>query len=161
MKDPLIPWYVAGPLIGLIVPTLLIVREKQFGLSSSYRAILSRFLGRIPYFNYSFKTDLYQIQLVVGVFIAGLVSHFILPNNFPEQITDYGKIASDIYTINNAWFFLFSGMLVGFGARYANGCTAGHCIMGMSQFSLASFVSTICFFIGGLFSSYLLIPILF
>lgn len=161
MKDPLIPWYVAGPLIGLIVPTLLIVREKQFGLSSSYRAILSRFLGRVPYFNYSFKTDLYQIQLVFGVFIAGLVSHFILPNNFPEQITDYGKIASDIYTINNAWFFLFSGMLVGFGARYANGCTAGHCIMGMSQFSLASFVSTICFFIGGLISSYLLIPILF
>ena len=161
MKDPLIPWYVAGPLIGLIVPTLLIFREKQFGLSSSYRAILSRFLGRVPYFNYSFKTDLYQIQLVFGVFIAGLVSHFILPNNFPEQITDYGKIASDIYTINNAWFFLFSGMLVGFGARYANGCTAGHCIMGMSQFSLASFVSTICFFIGGLISSYLLIPILF
>ena len=82
MKDPLIPWYVAGPLIGLIVPTLLIVREKQFGLSSSYRAILSRFLGRVPYFNYSFKTDLYQIQLVFGVFIAGLVSHFILTNNF-------------------------------------------------------------------------------
>jgi uncharacterized membrane protein YedE/YeeE len=161
MNSPFLPWYVAGPLIGLMVPALLIIREKQFGLSSSYRAILSRITNKISYFDYDNKLDDFQIQLVVGIFLSGLTAHFILPYNSPETVSDYGKIASSIYTIENGWFFLFSGILVGFGARYANGCTAGHCIMGMSQFSLASFVSTICFFIGGLISSYLLIPIFF
>ena len=161
MKEPLVPWYVAGPLIGLIVPLLLILREKQFGLSSSYRAILSRFFGRIPYCNYPYRNDQYQIQLVIGIFLSGIVAHFVFPFSSSETVTDYGKIASSIYSIQNGLFFLFTGFLVGFGARYANGCTAGHCIMGMSQFSLSSFVSTICFFIGGLISSYFLIPILF
>jgi uncharacterized membrane protein YedE/YeeE len=161
MNSPFLPWYVAGPLIGLMVPILLIVREKQFGLSSSYRALLSRFLTKISYFNYDYKLDNFQVQLVIGIFLSGLTSHFLLSYSEPENLSDYGKIASDIYTVENGWFFLFSGILVGFGARYANGCTAGHCIMGMSQFSLASLVSTICFFIGGLISSYLLIPIFF
>lgn len=161
MKSPFLPWYFAGPLIGLMVPILLIVRNKQFGLSSSYRGILARILKKIPYFNYDFKLDNFQVQLVTGIFLSGLTAHFVLPYNSPEIVSDYGKIAISIYTIENGWFFLLSGVLVGFGARYANGCTAGHCIMGISQFSLASIVSTICFFIGGSISSYLLIPIFF
>jgi uncharacterized membrane protein YedE/YeeE len=161
MNDPLIPWYIAGPLIGLMVPTLLVVREKQFGLSSSYRTILSRILKKIPYFNYDYRQDNFQIQLVFGVFLAGLAAHFLLPSSPTETLSDYGKIATNIYSIENGWYFLLSGVLVGFGSRYANGCTAGHCIMGMSQFSIASFVSTICFFIGGLISSFYIIPIIF
>ena len=159
MNSPFLPWYVAGPLIGMMVPVLLIFREKQFGLSSSYRALLSRFLKKVPYFDYDYKFDSFQIQLVFGIFLSGLTAHFLVPYNLPETKSDFGKIANEIYSIKYAWFFLFSGILVGFGARYANGCTAGHCIMGMSQFSMASFVSTISFFIGGLISSYLLIPI--
>ncbi len=161
MNSPFLPWYVAGPLIGLMVPTLLILREKQFGLSSSYRALLSRIFKKIPYFNYDYKLDNFQVQLIIGIFLSGLTAHFILPNESPENLSDYGKIASTIYTVKNALFFLLSGILVGFGARYANGCTAGHCIMGVSQMSRASIISTICFFIGGLISSYLLIPIFF
>jgi uncharacterized membrane protein YedE/YeeE len=159
MNSPLLPWYVAGPLIGLMVPTLLLVREKQFGLSSSYRGILARIFKKIPYFHYDYKQDDFQIQLIIGIFVSGLTAHFLLPINSSETGSDYGKIASEIYSFENGWYFIFAGILVGFGARYANGCTAGHCIMGMSQFSFASFVSTICFFIGGIFSSYLLIPI--
>lgn len=161
MNEPFIPWYIAGPLIGLMVPALLIVREKQFGLSSSYRTFLSRIFKKIPYFNYDYRQDNFQIQLVIGIFLAGLMAHFLLPQNSPETVSNYGKIATQIYSFENGWFFLFSGILVGFGARYANGCTAGHCIMGMSQFSVASLVSTICFFIGGLISSHYLIPVFF
>lgn len=161
MNEPFIPWYIAGPLIGLMVPALLIVREKQFGLSSSYRTLLSRIFKKIPYFNYDYRQDNFQIQLVIGIFLAGLMAHFLLPQNSPETVSNYGKIATQIYSFDNGWFFLFSGILVGFGARYANGCTAGHCIMGMSQFSVASLVSTICFFIGGLISSHYLIPVFF
>jgi hypothetical protein len=161
MNEPFIPWYIAGPLIGLMVPALLIVREKQFGLSSSYRTLLSRIFKKIPYFNYDYRQDNFQIQLVLGIFLAGLMAHFLLPQNSPETVSNYGKIATQIYSFENGWFFLFSGILVGFGARYANGCTAGHCIMGMSQFSVASLVSTICFFIGGLISSHYLIPVFF
>lgn len=161
MNEPFIPWYIAGPLIGLMVPALLIVRVKQFGLSSSYRTLLSRIFKKIPYFNYDYRQDNFQIQLVIGIFLAGLMAHFLLPQNSPETVSNYGKIATQIYSFENGWFFLFSGILVGFGARYANGCTAGHCIMGMSQFSVASLVSTICFFIGGLISSHYLIPVFF
>jgi uncharacterized membrane protein YedE/YeeE len=123
--------------------------------------LLSRIFKKIPYFNYDYRQDNFQIQLVIGIFLAGLMAHFLLPQNSPETVSNYGKIATQIYSFENGWFFLFSGILVGFGARYANGCTAGHCIMGMSQFSVASLVSTICFFIGGLISSHYLIPVFF
>ena len=160
MENPILPWYIAGPLIGLIVPTLLILRERQFGLSSNYKYILSFFASKRENHNYNRTLDQWQFELFIGIFLAGILSHFILPEIQTNQ-TAYGIIAHDIYNFKNAVYFLVSGIFVGFGARYANGCTAGHCIMGISQGAPASMISTIAFFIGGLLVSYLVIPFIF
>ena len=161
--QPLLPWYIAGPLIGLIVPLLLLLREKQFGISSSYRFIGSKLFKKINYFNYKSESDKWQFHFAIGLILAGLTALYL--NFDPQQAINsskqYTEIASTIYSDHNITYFFFGGIIVGFGARYANGCTAGHCIMGVAQFSLSSIVATVSFFIGGLIASYLLIPNLF
>lgn len=158
-----LPWYIAGPLIGLIVPLLLLLREKQFGISSSYRFIGAKLFPKIDYFNYKSGADKWQFQFSLGLIVAGIFSVYsgLESGAIIDNSTEYASIASTIYSEQNAFYFFIGGILVGFGSRYANGCTAGHCIMGVSQFSISSIVATICFFIGGLFASFVLIPLLF
>lgn len=159
-----LPWYIAGPLIGLIVPVLLLLKEKQFGVSSSYRFIGSKLFKKLDYFNYNSQTDLWQFQFAVGVILSGIVAVFWDSSadiSFEESFTSYGIIFNQIYNSKNILYFFISGLFVGFGSRYANGCTAGHCIMGISQFSVSSLIATVCFFIGGLFITYFVIPFLF
>ena len=55
----------------------------------------------------------------------------------------------------------FGGLLVGFGARYAGGCTSGHAISGLSDLQLPSLIAVVGFFIGGLIMTHLLFPLIF
>ena len=163
MKEPL-AWYIAGPLIGLIVPALLILREKQFGISSSYRYILSFIPTKINYFNYHREQDQWQLHFAIGLVLSALAATqlFGFSDAFISlPIKKYEIVAQSIYDVKNAMQFFIGGMLVGFGARYANGCTAGHCIMGVSQFALSSILATIAFFVGGLIGSLLIVPAIY
>lgn len=162
--EEVLPWYIAGPLIGLIVPVLILLREKQFGVSSSYRYIGSKLFKNIDYFKGNSGSDKWQFQFAVGLVLAGIYSLYsgvIQVDAVVNESTTYSQIANTIYSDKNILYFFFGGIFVGFGARYANGCTAGHCIMGISQFSISSLVSTVCFFIGGMVASYVLIPLIF
>jgi uncharacterized membrane protein YedE/YeeE len=163
MKEPL-AWYIAGPLIGLIVPALLILREKQFGISSSYRYILSFIPSKISYFNYKREQDQWQLHFAIGLVLSALAATqlFGFSDAFISlPIKKYEIVAQSIYDVKNALQFFIGGILVGFGARYANGCTAGHCIMGVSQFALSSILATIAFFVGGLIGSLLIVPAIY
>jgi hypothetical protein len=162
--EEVLPWYIAGPLIGLIVPVLILLREKQFGVSSSYRYIGSKLFKSIDYFKGNSRGDKWQFQFAVGLVLAGIYSLYsgvIQVDAVVNEPTKYSQIANTIYSDKNILYFFFGGIFVGFGARYANGCTAGHCIMGISQFSISSLVATVCFFIGGMIASYVLIPFIF
>ncbi len=164
------PWWVAGPMIGLIVPTLLIVGGKAFGISSSLRHICAMCVpAKIPFFTYDWKKEMWNIAFVIGVAIGGFVGHNLLAN--PEMIqvaestqrdlaalgiTDYSSIMpheifnwENLFTAKGLLFFVFGGFLVGFGTRYAGGCTSGHAIMGISSLQWPSVVATIFFMIGG------------
>jgi len=163
MKEPL-AWYIAGPLIGLVVPILLILREKQFGVSSNYRFILSKITKKPSYFNYANTADGWQFSFAIGLVIVGVIYH--LSGYDINGISKLDKIdtyiaTNEFYSIKNWGIFFFGGILIGFGSRWSNGCTAGHCIMGMSQLSKTSFIATIAFFIGGLIATYFIIPYLF
>ncbi|MFN5147621.1 MAG: YeeE/YedE family protein, partial [Flavobacteriia bacterium] len=68
MSQPL-PWFIAGPLIGLIVPALLILREKQFGISSSYRFLGAVILPKLNYFSYNKDQDRWQFQFAIGLIL--------------------------------------------------------------------------------------------
>ncbi len=175
------PWYIGGPLIGLTVPALLLLGNKRFGISSNLRHVCAIcFPAKIPFFNYDYKKELWNLFFVLGIFIGGIISVTFLINNSPIQvdqrlvsslavygITDYSSmLPPDIYN----WEFLFSlrglimmiggGFLVGFGTRYAGGCTSGHSIMGLSTLQWPSLVATVCFMIGGIIMSNLLLPLI-
>jgi uncharacterized membrane protein YedE/YeeE len=147
-----------------MVPLLLFLREKPLGISSSYRFVGSLTFPKIPYFNYKRSDDVHQVQFAVGLILSGLAASFVcgdcvsLPAN-PQK--EYEIVSTTIYDLKNAIQFFVGGILVGFGARYANGCTAGHCIMGVSQFATSSILATVAFFIGGLLASYFINPFIF
>jgi uncharacterized protein len=175
------PWYISGPLIGLMVPLLLIADNKQFGISSTLKDFCAYILPNKPeFFRYNLKEHIWRDIFVFGVLIGGLSSTILLSNNVNINIsantilalknlgiTNFnGLIPAEIFNwqsvlaIKGIVFIIIGGFLVGFGTRYANGCTSGHAIMGLSLLSRSSFYAVLGFFAGGLLSTHLLFPIL-
>jgi len=68
---------------------------------------------------------------------------------------------SNLFTLKGLIFMVLGGFLVGFGTRYADGCTSGHSIMGLSNLQLPSLIATICFMAGGFLGTQLLLPLIF
>jgi hypothetical protein len=180
IKNPW-PWYVAGPLIGLTVPILLLLGNKSFGISSSLRHICAAVIpANISFFKYDWKKESWNLFFVAGITLGGFLANFFLAN--PNAIvisestqntlaafgiTDFsGLMPADIFSTANIFsvkgliFFVLGGFLVGFGTRYAGGCTSGHAIMGLSNLQWPSLVATISFMIGGFACTHLLLPFL-
>lgn len=180
LKQPW-PWYVAGPLVGLTVPLLLIIGNKSFGISSSLRHICASCMpANIPFFKYDWKKEAWNLFFVFGIFIGGAIAINLLSNPNPveinpklaEELAGYGivnysnLIPEDIinwqslFTLKGFILIVAGGFLVGFGTRYAGGCTSGHAIMGLSNLQLPSLIATICFMIGGFIMANLILPII-
>ncbi len=175
------PWYVAGPLIGLTVPTLLLLGNKSFGISSSLRHICAACLpANIPFFSYNWRQESWNLFFVGGVLLGGFVATHFLANPDAFQlapatetalrelgIRDFTGLmpadlfsAANIFTLKGLFFFVLGGLLVGFGTRWAGGCTSGHAIMGLSNLQWPSLVATCCFMVGGFATTHLLLPLL-
>lgn len=180
LKQPW-PWYVAGPLVGLTVPALLIIGNKSFGISSSLRHICASCMpANIPFFKYDWKKEAWNLFFVFGIFLGGVIAINLLSNPSPvevnpklaEELAGYGitnysnLIPEDIinwqslFTLKGFLLMVIGGFLVGFGTRYAGGCTSGHAIMGLSNLQLPSLIATICFMIGGFIMANLILPII-
>lgn len=175
------PWYIAGPLIGLTVPALLIIGNKSFGISSSLRHICASCLpANIPFFKYNWKKEVWNLFFVLGIFLGGVIAaHFLVNPNFIEVnpklavelagygITDYSDLVpmdimnwESLLTLRGFFMMVVGGFLVGFGTRYAGGCTSGHAIMGLSNLQVPSLIATISFMIGGFFMANLILPLI-
>ncbi|MCR4032366.1 YeeE/YedE thiosulfate transporter family protein [Flavobacterium anhuiense] len=173
------PWYVAGPLIGLTVPILLIIGNKSFGISSSLRHICAACIpSNISFFKYDWKKESWNLFFVLGIFFGGAIAAYLLSNPNPveiapelsEQLAGYGitdhtgLVPAQLFswesllTLRGFIMMVVGGFLVGFGTRYAGGCTSGHAIMGLSNLQWPSLVATICFMIGGFVMSLLILP---
>ena len=180
LKQPW-PWYIAGVLIGLTVPALLLIGNKSFGISSSLRHICAAcFPSNISFFKYDWKKEAWNLFFVGGIAIGGIVATYILTNPNPIIIAESTKQAlsannvkdfehllptdifswSSLLTLRGFVFMVVGGFLVGFGTRYAGGCTSGHAIMGLSNLQLPSLIATICFMVGGIAMTWLVIPYL-
>jgi len=146
-------WYIAGPLLGLFVPALLYVGNKQFGLSTSLESICYSVLpgGKRVLKDFISSVNIWRIFFVAGIVIGAYIANAYLTSNpkpfLPEE---YFSTAGMIKVF-------IGGILVGFGTRYANGCTSGHAIFGLSIMSSASLRATISFFVGGLIYTWLVI----
>ena len=173
------PWYVAGPMIGLMVPLLLLIGNKSLGISSSLRHICAACLpSRIPFFRYDWKKESWNLFFVSGVLIGGYLAVTLLENHVPSTIspallhqlqqygiTDEGGLIPasvfswhSVFTLRGFIMMVLGGFLVGFGTRYAGGCTSGHSIMGISSGQTSSLIATICFMAGGFAMTWLILP---
>lgn len=181
LKEPW-PWYVSGPLIGISVPLLLILGNKMLGISSSMRHICAAVAPfNIQFLKYNWKSEMWNMFFVLGIFIGGFVGGVLLNNGLPvdispETIADIksmgvnsfdGLIPSDIFNWETVFSFkgfiiiVLGGFMIGFGSRYAGGCTSGHAIMGLSSLQWPSLVAVIFFFIGGLLMTHIIAPFLY
>jgi hypothetical protein len=176
------PWYVAGPLIGLVVPALLLLGGRSFGISSSFQDICAATVPRgLEYFRYDWRRSAWRLAFVAGITLGGVLGATVLapPNPFVDVSADTvadlqvlglrdvsGLVPrelvswSALLTLPGFVVVVVGGFLVGFGARYAGGCTSGHAITGLATFQLASLIAVLGFFAGGLAATHLLLPLL-
>ncbi|WP_019039426.1 YeeE/YedE thiosulfate transporter family protein [Psychroflexus tropicus] len=176
------PWYVSGPLIALVMFVLLFV-GKQFGMSSNLRTACSiGGAGKVSdFFKFDWKKERWNLIVVLGAIIGGFISANYLSSNTvdinPEvesKLESYGITSSGEAYLPTEIFgpdslndpkilavLIIGGFLVGFGARYAGGCTSGHAISGLSNLQLPSLIAVVGFFIGGLVMINFLYPLIF
>lgn len=176
------PWYVTGPLIGLVVPTLLLIGNRPFGISSSLRHICAACVpGEIPYFRYNWREGAWNLAFVAGIVVGGwiavtwltapgtvtpvtpafaaeLARYHIDPQQFllPAELFNWHKLTA----LPTLAVTVLGGFLVGFGARYAGGCTGGHAIMGLATLQRASLIATLSFMVGGFIMANLILPLI-
>lgn len=177
------PWYISGPLIALVM-FLLIYFGKTFGMSSNLRTFctIAGAGKKVEFFKFNWRDQKWNLIVVAGAVIGGFIAHNFLSNptaidlnpQTVNQLKEFGfnnagasLLPPEIYS----WEAVFSlkgililvtgGFLVGFGTRYAGGCTSGHAITGLSNLQLPSLIAVIGFFIGGLVMVHLIFPLIF
>lgn len=174
------PWYVAGPLIGLFVPALLLLGNRQFGISSNLRHLCAAVApAGIEFFRYDWKRQgMWNLAFLAGILAGSAIAARWMGTGpvaiSPETtaalvrlgVRDFGGLVpgdvfawSQLLTVRGATLILGGGFLVGFGTAYAGGCTSGHGISGLAAFEPASLVAVAAFFAGGLFGTYVLLPL--
>ena len=178
LKQPW-PWYVAGAFVGLTVPALLILGNKHFGISANLRHACAACLpANIKFFKYDWKKEMWNFFFVGGILLGAFLASQFLSSPDPilvnpklvEEVKDYGindyskMIPAQIFSFESLFSFrglvllVGGGFLVGFGSRYAGGCTSGHSIMGLSDLQKPSLIATISFMVGGFIMANLLLP---
>lgn len=180
------PWYVAGPIIGLVVPLLLLLGGQAFGISSSLQHLCAALPAperwKPEYLRYEWRrVGGWNLSLVLGVLLGGFLSGALIgAPDTGQSISEAtrqdlsalglaefsGLLPAEIFSwqglLSPAGLILIvgGGFLVGFGARYASGCTSGHAISGIANLQLASLVAVVGFFAGGLIATFALLPMI-
>ncbi|WP_306352384.1 YeeE/YedE family protein [Flavobacterium sp. '19STA2R22 D10 B1'] len=176
------PWYVAGFVIGMVM-LLLIYFGKSFGMSSNLRTLCTiSGAGKFSdFFRFDWKSQRWNLVVVLGAMLGGFVAVNYMNDGQgvklnPKTIEQLsalhidapeGKLLPDALFSMEALqspkvivILLIGGILVGFGTRYAGGCTSGHAISGLSNLQIPSLIAVVGFFIGGLIMAHLLLPLI-
>ncbi|MBI3562489.1 MAG: YeeE/YedE family protein [Gammaproteobacteria bacterium] len=174
------PWYVAGPLIGLMVPMLLWLGNRSFGISQNLEHLCAitqpRTFG-IDYFRYGWRRSTWSVVFMVGVVLGGFLAGVVFANPDPvalsaaarEMFAAWGLSSTGnellppqlfSFTPRNALIQVLSGVLVGFGTRYAAGCTSGHAITGLATGQPQSLLAVAGIFAGGMTAAHFIVPYL-
>ena len=177
------PWYVAGPLIALCM-YLMFYFGKKFGVSSNLETLCSiAGAGKlVDFFKFDWRKNKWNLAFVAGLIIGGFVANqWLTPDQSialnPKTVENLSEIGianagtsylpdeiyslDALFTVKGFLILIGAGLLVGFGSRYAGGCTSGHGIVGLSMMATESYIAVAGFFIGGLIMTWLIIPHLF
>ena len=177
------PWYVSGPLISIVM-ALLLYYGKTFGMSSNLKTMCTMIgAGKVSdFFKFNWKEHAWNLFVVVGAIIGGYIGSHQLSNNSaitlnPQTISELQNMGFNqagahlvpseifgwdvVFSIKGLLILIIGGFLVGFGTRYADGCTSGHAISGLSSLQKPSLIAVIGFFIGGLLMTNFILPLIF
>lgn len=177
------PWWFSGALIAGVMLTMNFF-GKAFGVSSNLRTVCAAILRpKAHFFDFDWRKELWNLVFLGGSVLGGFLAYTVLtePGTDAVQISSetiadlqsYGFTAPEGMQPNElfsaeglshpkAWILLIAGgFLVGFGTRYAGGCTSGHAISGLSNLQLPSLIAVIGFFLGGLLVTHVLFPFIF
>lgn len=174
------PWYVAGPVIGLMVPLLLWIGSRSFGISQNLEHLCAitqpKGVG-VSFFNYDWRRYGWSLAFAGGVVLGGFLGGVVFANPEPVALSEAaramlagwgvsqagGLAPPELYGLNlrNTVLLLVTGVLVGFGTRYGSGCTSGHAITGLATLQPQSLLAVLGIFAGGLFAAHVLVPLLF
>lgn len=178
------PWYVAGPVIGLMVPLVFLYAGRKWGMSSTFRDVCAAVApSDIEYFRYDWRKDGgWRLAMALGLVIGAALSTTLLSGGAGDVaiseatrtdltalgLTDFSGLApsevfswSGLLTPAGLLMIVGGGFLVGLGTRYADGCTSGHAISGLSILQVTSLVAVLGFFAGGLIATHWLLPLVF
>ena len=184
-----LPWHWAfsGAMIALVM-FLLLFTGRSFGLSSSFDAICT-FAGagkKVKYFEGDWRTKTWMLVFVLGTITGSAIATWWMQSPDPVQISQAtrddlaafgihtpttlsegrGYVPEEIFNFKSLLslkgfiLLIVGGFLIGFGTRWAGGCTSGHAISGLSNLQLPSLIAVIGFFIGGLVMTHLFLPII-
>ena len=175
-------WWFSGTMIAGIMFFLLYFGQ-SFGFSSNLRTICAASgLGkRVKFFDFNWRKQIWNLMFLVGAIAGGFLAKEFLSTDGPVQISqatvsDLGKLGfaapeslqpAELFSLESAFsvkgflILAFGGLLVGFGSRYAGGCTSGHAISGLSNLQLPSLLAVVGFFVGGLVMTFIIFPLIF
>jgi len=132
-----VPWYVVGPLMGIVVVLVYALLNKRLGVSGSYTQARMFVLGRSV-------AEPWRIWFLVGI-VGGATLTTVLRGGVVVG-TDYGALGRFLPLGFVVPILFIGGALIGFGTRWAEGCTSGHGLAGIPSRSPASFASAATFF---------------
>ncbi len=181
LKQPW-PWYTSGAAIAFIM-VLLLLSGKSFGVSANLQTMctIAGAGKRVKFFDVDWRAEKWNLLFLFGSVLGGVLAATLLKNDEPLKLSadtvrdldglgvpfDGGLNPAGLFGLESLTSFkgililLAGGILVGFGARYAGGCTSGHAISGLSNLQVPSLIAVIGFFIGGLMMTHLLLPLIF
>ena len=176
------PWWFSGIIISTVM-FLMLFFGKSFGFSSNLRTLctIAGAGKRVKFFDFDWKTQSWNLVFLVGAIVGGFIAREFLSTDAPVLISeatiqDLAKLGiaapeslqpaelfglDAILSIKGFLLLAFGGLMVGFGSRYAGGCTSGHAISGLSDLQVPSLIAVVGFFIGGLLMTYLFLPLIF
>ncbi|MEM9928575.1 MAG: YeeE/YedE thiosulfate transporter family protein [Bacteroidota bacterium] len=177
-------WAISGVLIASVMFALLYA-GKEFGVSSNLRTMctIAGAGKKSDFFKIDWKAQRWNLLFIMGAVIGGLIASSLMTNPEPVAITTAteawlatlgidapstgaqgsGFVPKEIFDLDNLLganlpFLLFGGFFIGFGTRWAGGCTSGHAISGLSNLQVPSLIAVVGFFIGGLLMTWLILP---
>jgi len=130
-----LPWWVAGPGIGLCVVALYALANVKLGVSGGWlQLVLLAQRRRV--------TESWRLWFTGGVVGGAILAAFLGTGH----VSGYGRLSAVLPAPVLAGVLLVVGLLIGYGARWAGGCTSGHGISGCAAGSPESLAATSTFF---------------
>jgi uncharacterized protein len=176
------PWWLSGMVISAIM-FLMLYFGKSFGFSSNLRTIcaVAGAGKKVSFFDFNWRSQIWNIVFLFGAITGGFIAKQFLSTDAPvaisqstiEDLSEYGFSApesaqpEELFSLESAFslkgfiILAIGGLMVGFGSRYAGGCTSGHAISGLSDLQIPSLIAVVGFFIGGLAMTHVLFPLIF